>query len=272
MSDRSFRRRGPATNRKSRLPKPTLSFRRRAPTPRISKTPKSIKILQRCHSEPILYTFRLFLGDKNDDYEAQIPKPDAFLFRRHQTCMDVFTSPFGSPIPSPSPRSADVYSKDAKVVVTVTVEGSPGPLRTMVKLGSSVEDTIKVVVDKYRDERRTPHLDRDAASSFQLHHSYFSLDSLDKAQTIGEAGNRSFYLRTSSFSRESSFNSDGGGVASSNTDVMAQVVSVKAKTATPAIASLPLIIFSQDFIARKIHKIVRRTCKLWKLMGCVYCE
>lgn len=67
------------------------------------------------------------------------------------------------------------YRKDAKVVVNVTVEGSPGPVRTLVKLGASVEDTIKLVVDKYSDEGRTPKLHRDAASSFELHHSYFSL-------------------------------------------------------------------------------------------------
>lgn len=69
------------------------------------------------------------------------------------------------------------YKRDAKVVVNVTVEGSPGPVRTMVKLGSSVEDTIKLVVDKYSEERRTPKLDKDAASAFELHHSYFSLQS-----------------------------------------------------------------------------------------------
>lgn len=69
------------------------------------------------------------------------------------------------------------YKRDAKVVVNVTVEGSPGPLRTMVKLGSSVEDAIKQVVDKYNDEGRTPKLDKDAASSLELHHSYFSLQS-----------------------------------------------------------------------------------------------
>lgn len=69
------------------------------------------------------------------------------------------------------------YKRDAKVVLNVTVGGSPGPVRTMVKLGSSVEDTIKLVVDKYSEEGRTPKLDKDAASSFELHHSYFSLQS-----------------------------------------------------------------------------------------------
>lgn len=63
------------------------------------------------------------------------------------------------------------------MVVNVTVEGSPGPVRTMVKLGSSVDDTIKLVVDKYREEGRSPNIDPNMASSFQLHHSHFSLQS-----------------------------------------------------------------------------------------------
>jgi len=59
----------------------------------------------------------------------------------------------------------------------VTVEGSPGPVRTMVKLGSSVDDTIKLVVNKYREEGRSPDINPKMASSFQLHHSHFSLQS-----------------------------------------------------------------------------------------------
>lgn len=69
------------------------------------------------------------------------------------------------------------YKKDAKVVVNVTVEGSPGPVRTMVKLGASVDETIKLVVDRYSEEGRTPKLGKDVAPSFELHHSYFSLQS-----------------------------------------------------------------------------------------------
>lgn len=72
------------------------------------------------------------------------------------------------------------YKKDAKVVLNVSVEGSPGPVRTMVKLGSTVEETIKLVVDKYSKEGRTPKLLKDEASSFELHHSYFSLQSKSK--------------------------------------------------------------------------------------------
>lgn len=67
------------------------------------------------------------------------------------------------------------YKKEAKVVINVTVEGSPGPVRAMIKLGSSVDDTIKLVVAKYGEEGRTPKLEQDSAPSYELHHSYFSL-------------------------------------------------------------------------------------------------
>lgn len=69
------------------------------------------------------------------------------------------------------------YDKEAKVVVNVTVEGSSGPVRILVKLGSTVEDTIRRVVDKYREEGRSPEIDPNVASSFQLHCSYFSVQS-----------------------------------------------------------------------------------------------
>jgi hypothetical protein len=68
------------------------------------------------------------------------------------------------------------YDKEAKVVVNVTVEGSTGPVRTMVKLGSTVDDTISHVVHKYREEGRSPKIDDSIVpSSFQLYLSYFSL-------------------------------------------------------------------------------------------------
>lgn len=70
-----------------------------------------------------------------------------------------------------------MYNRDAKVVVNVTVEGSPGAVRTMVKLGSDVAETIKLVIKKYNQEGRTPPLDEAAAANCELHHSFFSLES-----------------------------------------------------------------------------------------------
>ena len=67
------------------------------------------------------------------------------------------------------------YDRDTKVVVKVTVEGSPGPIHALVKLGSSVDETIKVVMNKYNAEGRSPRLDQEAITSFELHNSNFSL-------------------------------------------------------------------------------------------------
>lgn len=173
------------------------------------------------------------------------------------TCKDAFASspslftPFSAPV---SPLKG--YKADAKVVVNVTVEGSPGPLRTMVKLGSTVEETIKVVIDKYSEEGRTPWLDKDEASStYELHHSHFSLQSLDKTELIGEVGSRSFYLRRSSSNRSA----DGRSTEKT----------VQARASSPTPRPLPPFLLPVSaFIGRKLGKIERRTRRLWKLLFC----
>lgn len=145
------------------------------------------------------------------------------------------------------------YNKDAKVVVNVTVEGSPGPIRAMVKLGSSVEETIKLVIDKYGEEGRTPRLDKNATTTFELHHSYFSLQSLNKLDAIGDSGSRNFYLRKS------------GSVRSINASLTPDNLSRSASSHLPGSS----VICLQSFICRKINKFIRRTNKLWKLLGCM---
>jgi hypothetical protein len=67
--------------------------------------------------------------------------------------------------------------QEAKVVVSATVEGSPGPVKAMVRLGSSIREAIAAVVERYDREGRSPQLDPASADSFQLHHSHFCLNS-----------------------------------------------------------------------------------------------
>ncbi|KAI4315314.1 hypothetical protein L6164_028138 [Bauhinia variegata] len=224
MSQRSLRRQVPANgSRKSKA-----SPRWRSPL-RSSKKSKPRKILKRCSSAPALFWNSFdFEGDDDQTWSTQ-----GTLFRP-QTFSDAFAS---SPALSFSPQSYEGYKKEAKVVINVTVEGSPGPVRAMVKLGSSVGDTIKLVADKYCEEGRTPKLDSNASSSFQLHHSYFSLQSLDKSERIGDVGSRSFYLRKS----------NGNGATESN------------------VAALPPPSLLPTFIARKI---IRRARKIWNIMVC----
>lgn len=192
---------------------------------------------------------KIGLFDFKDDDRRDVTVPSLEILFRPQTCSDIFVSP--DYLISGSPQSFQKgYKKDAKVVVDVTVEGSPGAVRTMVKLGSSVDETIRLVIDKYSEEGRTPPLDKNRAhSSFQLYQSYFSLQSLSNTDVIGDIGSRSFYLRK---------NNSNGSSTEITTDQLAPVKE----------NSQSLIIFD-GFFGRKINKIIRKTCKLWKFLGCM---
>ncbi|KAL1355019.1 uncharacterized protein At4g22758 isoform X2 [Arachis duranensis] len=244
----SSRRRSPAI-RSRRIkpphpsPSPSPSSRRRSK----NKSRPDLKILKRCSSAPLL------LSRGRDDFFEYELKSEGSLFRP-QTFSEAFVSSpslfASSPILVPNKR----YEKEAKVVVNVTVEGSPGPVRTMVKLGSSVDDTIKRVIDIYREEGRSPSLDLDAPSStFQLHQSHFSLQSLDKSELIGDVGSRSFYLRKSNGT---------SGMDSFHSESTPELVTHSSVPKTPS----PF--FLESFIAGKINKIVRRAKRLWNMIVC----
>lgn len=196
--------------------------------------------LERCKSEPCVLKIGFVDFDEDDRRDVT---PSLEILFRPQTCSDIFVSPDYLISGSPQSFQKEGYKKDAKVVVNVTVEGSPGAVRTMVKLGSSVDETIRLVIDKYSEEGRTPRLDKNADSSFQLYQSYFSLQSLSNTDVIGDVGSRSFYLRKSNSNRE----------------------------ITTEANSQSLIVFD-GFFGRKLNKIIRRTCKLWKILGCMQCS
>ncbi|GMQ05111.1 hypothetical protein CsSME_00050266 [Camellia sinensis var. sinensis] len=266
--ERRLRRRIPVSKRKFRPAQPSPWPRRRTPsaTGQLSKkTSRPIEILQRCNSEPTLRT--------DDDNRNLTTPPDSVLFRP-MTCTDVFSSADYLPLLQ-SPQKFEGYSKDSKVVVNVIVEGSPGPIRTMVKLGSSVEETIRLVVNKYCEEGRSPLLQKNSASTFQLYHSHFSLESLNKSDVIGDVGSRSFYLRkgiNGNCSNSSSSSSNEGEMVESAAFFTSEMVSSSTEIipATPTTPS-PLS-FLQAFIARNINIIIRTTCKLWRLLGCLHCS
>lgn len=224
--------------------------------PRSSKLLTRLGIFKRCNSEPAL--LRAGGGGGGEHFgQRSLASPEAEgVLYRPQTCDDIFSASSDNILLPRSPRislEGMGYNKDAKVVVNVTVEGSPGPIRAMVKLGSSVEETIKLVIEKYGEEGRTPRLDKDAATTFELHHSYFSLQSLNKLDAIGDSGSRSFYLRKSSSGR------------SSNAALTPADLSCNAGSHLPGSSSICL----QSFICRKINKFIRRMNKLWKLLGCM---
>uniref|UniRef100_A0A0D9VFM1 DUF7054 domain-containing protein n=1 Tax=Leersia perrieri TaxID=77586 RepID=A0A0D9VFM1_9ORYZ len=124
------------------------------------------------------------------------PSPPPAPLERPHTCFDVFTpdSPFGGRSASSASLSNCSTWEEAKVVLSVTVEGSVGPVKAMVRLGASVGEAIAAIVERYGKEGRSPCLDPAALEAFQLHHSHFCLQSLNKNDKIGDVGGRNFYL------------------------------------------------------------------------------
>ncbi|KFK28851.1 hypothetical protein AALP_AA7G056700 [Arabis alpina] len=179
-------------------------------------------------------------------------EPDTSVnLQLHRIRSEVFASSpsllsdFSSPS-SLSPTNQEGNKKESpKVVISVAVEGSPGPVRAMVKLSSNVEETIKIVVEKYCKEGRTPKLDQE--SGFELHQSHFSIQCLEKSEIIGEIGSRSFYMRKRAHETGVSFSAGTPPVR------------------TSLIPSSNLI---ESYIAQIIGKIVRRTRKLWNILVC----
>ncbi|XP_020581637.1 uncharacterized protein At4g22758 isoform X2 [Phalaenopsis equestris] len=218
------------------------------------KRSKPYGILPRSASEPILWRVPAIGGEREKGKwtaSIRIPRP--------HTCTDVMSA--SRWLKSPSAAVGD-SREETKVVVSVAVEGSPGPVKAMVKLGASVEEAIAAVVDEYSREGRSPQLDLQAVASFELHHSHFSLHSLNKSDKIGEIGGRSFYLRTRSSSH--SFNS---GREERSHGFCAEIHQVAETHNSSATSSHPFF----NTIATIFLMIERRTKKICKMVSCFLC-
>ncbi|XP_030538175.1 uncharacterized protein At4g22758-like [Rhodamnia argentea] len=256
MPERAHRRHAAVSrSRKSKPPQPSPPSR--APAARRSpfKHLKPAKRLERCSSAPMLWNCEEDLvGGDPGDLRQSGSSNDGALFSP-LSCTDVLASS-PSLMGSYSPGRLEGYNKEAKVVVNVTVEGSAGPIRMMVKLGSSVDDAIKLVMNKYKEEGRMPKMDRGHSTGFELHRSYFSLQSLDKSELLGDVGSRSFYLRRTTTGL------DTNGFSASFGSGKAVPVSTISPQSPP-----PIFLFTA-FIARKLAKIMRRAHKLWRIIIC----
>ncbi|XP_062218987.1 uncharacterized protein At4g22758-like isoform X2 [Phragmites australis] len=198
------------------------------------------RALARSASEPALW-FGASVHAVPDGLSISPPSPPPPPLDRPHTCFDVFApdSPFDR-----SPSTASLIKsnprEEAKVVVSVTVEGSVGPVKAMVWLGASVGEAIAAVVERYAREGRTPRLDPAAAEGFQLHHSHFCLQSLNKNDKIGDVGGRSFYLHKND-------GTNGVYLQSEEPDVFTIVI-------------------------KKLDKIGRRTKRIWRFITCDNCS
>uniref|UniRef100_A0A804NKJ1 DUF7054 domain-containing protein n=1 Tax=Zea mays TaxID=4577 RepID=A0A804NKJ1_MAIZE len=220
------------------------------------------------------------------------PSPPPPPLERPHTCFDVFAPEFGrSPsyasLTSPCPR------EEAKVVVSVTVEGSVGPVKAMVRLGASVGEAIAAVVERYAREGRSPRLDPAAAESFQLHHSHFSLEtcdrnhsgliklanhsgfleielqSLNKKDRIGDVGGRNFYLHKNDSSNDGLYlqGQEEPGADPSGGDISRHSSSGVGQASGGATSQHQVL----TIVISKLDKIGRRTRRIWRFITCNNC-
>ncbi|KAG0530489.1 hypothetical protein BDA96_05G191000 [Sorghum bicolor] len=237
---------------------------------------KSRRMLARSASEPALW-----LGDARvhavppHAVEQELdcpPSPPPPPLERPHTCFDVFApeeSAFGR---SPSAASLTKLCsardrEEAKVVVSVTVEGSVGPVKAMVRLGASVGEAIAAVLERYAREGRSPRLDPAAAQSFQLHHSHFSLQSLNKSDKIGDVGGRNFYLHKNDSSNGLYLQGQEPPDVNSSCSDLSQNSSLGQPSggATKQYQVLTIVI-------SKLDKIGRRTRRIWRFITCNNCS
>ncbi|CAA7391731.1 unnamed protein product [Spirodela intermedia] len=218
---------------------PVASLRQRSKPIRRAEGPGPI---HRSSSEPALRT-----GRCASDEDVGAGGPGAFQVHRYNTSANINYT--GVDL---SPSQTKSVEGERKVLVTVTVEGSPGPVRVLVGLQESVGEAIRAVVEGYCREGRSPKLDPAAVASFQLHHTQFCLESLNKEDTLGQVGSRNFYLRRSRPGVSASSISSGKSVRGH---------------ALPLLSAHRLL----SAVAGRLIKIWTRMTDVWKNLVCFAC-
>ncbi|XP_044473510.1 uncharacterized protein LOC123201948 [Mangifera indica] len=84
--------------------------------------------------------------------------------------------------------------KLTKLLLKVTVQGSVGAVQVITSSENTVADLIVAAVKQYVKECRRPILPTTDPSSFDLHYSQFSLESLGREEILLELGSRNFFL------------------------------------------------------------------------------
>lgn len=219
------------------------------------KIPKNV--LRRTVSEPILYKLGgLHCQDEGHDRPKKSKELKDFMLKQ-KTLSDLFHRPPSFPRLSlpPTPSSSfyepsssfhepseKSFPQEDRILVNITVEGSTGPIRVIVRKGDTVSDLIKVTIDNYAKEGRHPVLDSDT-NMFELHVSNFSMECLNRSVPVGELGTRTFFLRQ---------------------EVHGAADQPVLFTSTPG----P---FFLSFIIARLKNIRRKTKKFWKILDCMVC-
>ncbi|EPS60006.1 hypothetical protein M569_14799, partial [Genlisea aurea] len=84
--------------------------------------------------------------------------------------------------------------KITKLLFNVTIQRSLTAVRLVIPQESTVEELIAAALRQYQKESRLPALPSIDSSSFSLHYSQFSLESLDREEKVMNLGSRNFFM------------------------------------------------------------------------------
>ncbi|KAL2511139.1 hypothetical protein Adt_16739 [Abeliophyllum distichum] len=84
--------------------------------------------------------------------------------------------------------------KLTKLLLHVTIQRSLGAVHVLMSPDATVDDLITAALRQYAKEGRRPIISSADSSSFDLHYSQFSLESLDRKEKLMELGSRNFFL------------------------------------------------------------------------------
>ncbi|KAJ0704481.1 hypothetical protein HanPI659440_Chr14g0563181 [Helianthus annuus] len=127
------------------------------------------------------------LTDKAMSFHGHSAEEMVEKLRRPRTLPDLNSGRFSS--------STDMLRpKLTKLLLNVTVQRSLGPVQVIISPESTVRDLIADALRLYSKEGRRPILSSLDPSSFGLHYSQFSLESLDPDEKLIQLGSRNFFL------------------------------------------------------------------------------
>lgn len=145
------------------------------------------------------------LTEKAMSFHGQAAEEMVGQLRRPRTVPDLISGAFASP-------TETVRPKLTKLLLNVTVQRSLGPLHVLISPESTVNDLVAAALRQYSKEGRRPMLPSPDPSSFGLHYSQFSLESLDPDEKLNELGSRNFFLCPKQTATAAGNSDDGGRV------------------------------------------------------------
>ncbi|KAG5602810.1 hypothetical protein H5410_034180 [Solanum commersonii] len=131
------------------------------------------------------------LSEKSMSFQGYIPGSTSEISRRIRTVPDLFS---GKGSAAGSLPDLLVRPKLTKLLLNVTIQRNPGPVKVLISPESTVHDLIAAAVRQYSKEGRRPALFSTDFSDYDLHYSQFSLASLDRAEKLMALGTRNFFL------------------------------------------------------------------------------